>query len=127
MIYSLIPLFFLGLRDIKYQKVKIWHVLIFVAFALVDLFSLSHVSVGIILSSAFVSCVLVKFKIIQRVDGFILFLMSLILGYWVFIVSISVQIMKSIAFKLLKITEKRTSFLDSVFVGSVMIVCQNLV
>lgn len=120
MIYSLIPLFFLGLRDIKYQKVKIWHVLIFVAFSILDLANISY-NIAVILSGAFISYILVRFKIIQRVDGIILFIMALILGPWVFTAVFLVHIGKSLIFKILHITEDRTSFLDSVFLGSVIL------
>jgi hypothetical protein len=120
MIYSLIPLFFLGLRDIKYQKVKIWHVLIFVAFSILDLANISY-NIAVILSGAFISYILVRFKIIQRVDGIILFIMALILGPWVFTAVFSIHICKSLIFKILNITESRASFLDSVFLGSVIL------
>ena len=120
MIYSLIPLFFLGLRDIKYQKVKIWHVLIFVAFSILDLANISY-NIAVILSGAFISYILVRFKIIQRVDGIILFIMALILGPWVFTAVFLVHIGKSLIFKILNITESRASFLDSVFLGSVIL------
>jgi len=120
MIYSLIPLFFLGLRDIMKKKVKIWHVLVFVAFAILDLIDISY-NIGAILSELFVSYLLVRFKIIQRVDGIILFIMALILGYWIFTAVFLVHTMKSMVFKILNLTDDRASFLDSVFLGSVIV------
>lgn len=122
MIYSLIPLFFLGLRDIMKKKVKIWHVLVFVAFAILDLIGIGiPYNIGAILSELLVSYLLVRFKIIQRVDAIILFIVALIIGYWIFFTAVLIHTIKAMIFKILSQTDDRASFLDSVFLGSVIV------